>query len=156
VLQCWAQAVNWTPWLLSVAWLAWVAARMPGGWKLFWATALTLAFFSPSIRMLVTPPLHGPGTGQILFMWPTGMIDLITTALFHATGYEPAILRSLPWTPYPVQTTARIQSALLLLGALTFYLRAIANRRTIGAALVCGGLVVCWVLWGYGGRALIL
>jgi hypothetical protein len=133
-LQCWAQAVNWLPWLLSLAWLTRIATRMPGGWKLFWATALTLVLFSSSIRMLIIPPSHGPGTGQIVFMWPTGMLDLIATAFASATGYQPTIIRSLPWTPYPVQTTAWFQSALLLFGAIAFHLKAASTRRAAGLA----------------------
>jgi hypothetical protein len=69
MLEWWPRVFNWLPWLLSLSWLAWMAGRMPGGWKLFWITTVVLALFAPALHMSVDPPLNGPGSGFInLFM----------------------------------------------------------------------------------------
>ena len=57
-LVCWKQAVNWVPWALSMAWLGRIAARMPGGWKLYWITAAVLTLSStPAAKMEIYPPV---------------------------------------------------------------------------------------------------
>ena len=62
-LVCWQYAFNGLPLLLAGLWLAWLAARMPGGWKLFWISAITLTLCTTTWWMSLTPPLHGPGSG---------------------------------------------------------------------------------------------
>ncbi len=39
---------------------------MPGGWKLFWISALTLTLCSTTWQMDLVPPLQGPGSGTLL------------------------------------------------------------------------------------------
>ncbi len=66
MLEWWPQVFNWLPWLLSMSWLAWMAGRMPGGWKLFWVTTVVLTFCSTAIHMdSINPPLNGPESGSI-------------------------------------------------------------------------------------------
>jgi hypothetical protein len=124
----WQQAFNWLPWLLSMAWLARIAARMPGGWKLFWVTAIVLALCSPSVHMTVIPRLHGPGSGKILFFWPTGLLGMIASAL-RVFGFEPTAIRSWARLAGPEQTIAWIQTAIMALGALAFYARTSGRYR---------------------------
>jgi hypothetical protein len=112
--------------------------------------------------MEVYPPLHGPHSGVLLLDVYDGIPSLISSTIQHVLGHLPYLgPRFQAWVeefrdahqplwPTRPQTVAYIQTAILLLGALAFYLRAIATRRTTSALLVCGGLAVCWVLWGYG------
>lgn len=65
MMLCWKYTFNWLPLLASGVWLAWMARRMPGGWKLFWISAITLTFCSTTWQMVLVPPLHGPGSGSL-------------------------------------------------------------------------------------------
>ena len=38
---------------------------MPGGWKLFWISTLTLTFCATTWLMDLVPPLQGPGSGSL-------------------------------------------------------------------------------------------
>jgi hypothetical protein len=62
----WQYTFNWLPLLASGIWLAWLARRMPGGWKLFWISAFTLMFCATTWQMNLVPPLHGPGSGTLI------------------------------------------------------------------------------------------
>jgi hypothetical protein len=146
-LVCWEQAVNWIPWLISIAWLAWIAARMPGGWKLYWITAVVLMLCAPSVEMKVHPPSHGPHTGLIYIYFPGGMPGMISSTIQHVLGHLPLIGPRFqawvdgvldahrPLVPKPPQTVAWIQTTIMAFGAITFYLRMTANPGRTGAPI---------------------
>ncbi|HSI11659.1 MAG TPA: hypothetical protein VK961_06425 [Chthoniobacter sp.] len=54
--------MHWVPWLVGCAWLAWLVRRMPGGWKLYWISAVVLVLLTTSMIWQIKPPTHGPGT----------------------------------------------------------------------------------------------
>jgi len=166
--QCWAQMINWLPWLFAMAWLAWIAARMPGGWKLYWITAVVLTLCAPAVKLNVQPPSHVPHSGVIFLSFYDGIPFLISSAIQNALLHMPYIG---PWfqdwvdawlnahqpltlAPQTPQTVALIQTAILGLGAIVFYLKAAGRRKAISAAVVAGWLLVCWAMWGPRGLVL--
>jgi hypothetical protein len=124
VLGCWQQAFNWLPWLVSAVWLAWLAVRMPGGWKLFWITAIVLTLFSTSLWMTIMPPSRGPHSGAIYF-FPTGPFGMIANFLFRVLGYGAMIG---PRVAHPPYLWTWIQTAILLFGAAAFHFKATRTR----------------------------
>jgi hypothetical protein len=130
-LRCWQAVINWLPWLLSMAWLARIAVRMPGGWKHFWITAVVLTLFSTSFWMTIEPPLHGPNSGTLM-VYASGILGVIFNAFFHLIGYGPVLG---PWSVWARNTTpCWIQTAIMLFGAISFYRKATATRTTASAA----------------------
>jgi hypothetical protein len=127
VFACYLLAINWLPWLLSMAWLAWIARRMPGGWKLFWITTVVLTLCSTSIGRWVTAGPWGP---PVPLPFPSGILGLIAIAIAHvmgspAAGFWASHIHIGPW----------IQTAILMLGAVTLYCKATAPSRATGEAL---------------------
>jgi hypothetical protein len=130
-LTCWQDAFNWLPWLFSIGWLARIALRMPGGWKLFWVTAIALIFFSTSLQMMFVPPMHGPHSGSVNF-YPTGIFGIIGNLFCRVFGYGSFAGRwSVLWQS--AQVGPWIQTGIMLLGAGLFYRG--AKRKAPNAAL---------------------
>ncbi len=61
----WPLVYNWVPWMGAMAWLTRIAIRMPGGWRLYWITAVALMLCSTMPYMELHRPLHGPGSGML-------------------------------------------------------------------------------------------
>jgi hypothetical protein len=157
LLVCWQYVFNWLPWLVAVSWLARIARRMPGGWKLFWITAITLSVLSPSLRLWIVPRSHGPGTGQILFFWPTGLLGCLAGTLVQLFGYAQTMIdHAYARIPKWETRQALIQSALMLLGTIVFYLQATRTRKVFGAAVVSGWLGMCWILQHCSAQGFVL
>jgi len=135
-LVYWQHAFNWIPWLLSMAWLARIAVRMPGGWKLFWVTAVVLALCSTSIQMTVIPPVISHGhASQGIYLFPTGVLGVILNALGKALGYGPVVaIAKNPVLWQAALAGAWIQTAITLIGATTFYRTATSTRTAVSAA----------------------
>jgi len=146
-LRCWQAIFNWLPWLAGLAWLARIAVRMPGGWKLYWVTSIALTIFAPSIWMVIRMPEHGPGSGGIYFL-TIGILGIIANAISHALGFGWAVG---PWGVWFRQTTANpeplIQTMVLALGALVFYARTSGRYRwpIVGAGTVALVLILAFV-----------
>lgn len=113
ILEWWARTFNWLPWLLAMAWLAWVAVRMPGGWKLFWITAVALTLCSTAFQMNIKPPLNGPGSGQlnVLLSGPGGLLLGGIARLFAGEVIG-------PWSGIFSGVTQWVQSLLLVAGSM--------------------------------------
>jgi hypothetical protein len=131
-LRCWQAVVNWLPWLLSMAWLARTAVRMPGGWKHFWITAGVLTLCSTSLWTRIDPPLHGPNSGSLM-IYASGILGLIVDALLRLMGF-----RGLgPWLSWPKNIAhmapSLIQAAIMALGLLAFHFKATARSEDTGA-----------------------
>jgi hypothetical protein len=113
LLEWWARTFNWLPWLLSMAWLAWIAARMPGGWKLFWITAVALTLCSTAFQMNIKPPLNGPGSGalNVAVSGPGGLLlgGIARLLAGEAVG---------PWSGILSGVTQWVQSLLLVAGSM--------------------------------------
>jgi hypothetical protein len=114
LLEWWPRMFNWLPWLLSMAWLAWLAARMPGGWKLFWITAVALALCSTAFQMNIKPPLNGPGSGSlnVLVSGPGGLLLGGIGRLFAGEVMG-------PWSGIFSGVTQWVQSLLLVAGSMS-------------------------------------
>ena len=126
-LKTWQHAFNWLPWLLCMAWLAWIAARMQGGWKFFWITTATLTLFSSSFCVVLNPPLHGQGTGSI-YVVAGGILGIVVSAVENLCGGHAFG----PWPPpFSASPSAWIQTAVLLLGATAFRLTVGARRPKV-------------------------
>lgn len=110
---------NWLPWLVSAAWLCWMAARMPGGWKLFWITALVLAFCSTALELHVTPPRNGSCSGSWT-VTPLGLGRLLLSAI----GWIYAKQSLLDGRGLFSGVTQWAQALLLLTGAVSVRLQA--------------------------------
>jgi 4-hydroxybenzoate polyprenyltransferase len=123
LLEWWARTFNWLPWLLSMAWLAWIAARMPGGWKLFWITAFVLTLCSTAFQMNIKPPLNGPGSGALYLgvSGPGGMLLGGMAMLFAGEVMG-------PWSGIFSGVTQWVQSLLLAAGLMS--VRLLAADRT--------------------------
>ena len=131
-LMCWQAIINWLPWLLSMAWLAWIAVRMPGGWKHFWITAVVLTICSTSVWMSIRPPLHGPHSGS-LTVYGSGILGLIANASAHLMGYGPKVGQ---WSSWARDTApSLIRQAIMALGVFAFYSRTTAAVKAPGATL---------------------
>ena len=113
LLEWWARTFNWLPWLLAMAWLAWVAARMPGGWKLFWITAVALTLCSTAFQMNIKPPLNGPGSGalNVALSGPGGLLLGGIARLFAGEVMG-------PWSGIFSGVTQWVQSLLLVAGSM--------------------------------------
>jgi len=113
LLEWWARTFNWLPWLLAMAWLAWVAVRMPGGWKLFWITAVALTLCSTAFQMNIKPPLNGPGSGElhVLLSGPGGLLLGGIARLFAGEVIG-------PWSGIFSGVTQWVQSLLLVAGSM--------------------------------------
>jgi len=146
-LRCWQVIFNWLPWLVAVAWLARTAVRMPGGWRLFWITSITLTTFVPSVWMVIQMPQHGPGSGSLNIMM-LGIFGIIVNTVFHVLGYGAVVG---PWWMWFRQTAAHpgplVQTAVMALGALAFYARMSGRFRwpATGAAMVALLLILAFV-----------
>jgi len=109
-------AVDWVPWLLASVWLAWLIRRMPGGWKLYWISAIVLTLLSTSMICHLEPPGQGPNTGVFILTLdglPGAIVNQIGN-LFHLRERALAAGRTL----YPAPSTAVpwIQIALSTVG----------------------------------------
>ena len=135
-LRCWQAVFNWLPWLLSMAWLARIAVRMPGGWKLFWITAVVLTLCSTSLWMRIDPPLHGPNSGSLM-IHASGILGLIVDALLRLMGFGSKLGPGLgPWLSWPRNMTpSLIQAAIMALGLLAFHFKATARSEDPGTVL---------------------
>jgi hypothetical protein len=128
MVEGWQRIFNWLPWLLSMSWLAWMAGRMPGGWKLFWVTTVVLTLCSTAIHLHVKPPLNGPGSGSVEMdaSGPGGFLFDGTVRLLGgpgARGPEP-----MQWLGPLHWSMAWFQSALLFVGGLMLRLWATKSR----------------------------
>jgi hypothetical protein len=148
-LACWQVIFNWVPWLAAMAWLARIAVRMPGGWKLYWITAIVLTIFAPSIWMVVHLPDHGPRSGSLNFI-AIGFLGLIAKAALDLFGYGAAIgtwsgwLRGLVAYPGPL-----IQTSIMALGTVAFYGRMSGRYRRAATSL--GAIVLFLIVALVGG-----
>jgi hypothetical protein len=118
LLEWMARIFNWLPWLLSITWLAWIAARMPGGWKLFWITAVALTLSSTAFHMNIKPPLNGPGSGAINVVGsgPGGLLLVGMAKLFAGKVMG-------PWSGIFSGVTQWAQSLLLVAGSISLKFR---------------------------------
>jgi hypothetical protein len=128
-IRCWVAAVNWLPWLFSMAWIARIAVRMPGGWKLFWITAVVLTVCSTSIWITVQPPLHGPNSG-VLMIYGSGILGLVSNAVEHLMGYGWQFRSWSDWARYTAPSW--IQTAIMLFGILMFHFKVTARSEGAG------------------------
>jgi hypothetical protein len=133
VLVYWQAVFNWLPWFLSVAWLGRIAARMPGGWKLFWVTAVVLTLCSTSLHMAVTPPLHGPGSGMLMIN-TSGILGMVAMAIVHVLGLD-AVFGSWNQVMNVTQVVSWIQTGLMILGVMAFRIKTMSDRKATGATL---------------------
>lgn len=110
---------QWTPWLLSLAWLARLARTLPGGWKHYWitATVLTLLTTSAFIHIQLYPPAHtGPQLVMTAGAMFTGILGAIVNTILYCTHIFPGITHVdvfnsvIPW----------IQTAISAAGLLAF------------------------------------
>jgi hypothetical protein len=117
-LEWWARIFNWLPWLLSITWLVWIAARMPGGWKLFWITAVALTLSSTAFHMSIKPPLNGPGSGalNVLGSGPGGLLLGGMARLFAGEVMG-------PWSGIFSGVTQWAQALLLVAGSMSVKFR---------------------------------
>jgi hypothetical protein len=129
MMVCWLVTINWLPWLAAMTWLARIAVRMPGGWKLYWITAIALTAFAPSIWAWVHWPQHGPHSGSFSFQL-IGLPGLVSKVVFQMLGYGAMTgswgewFRGVCQHPMPL-----IQTATMALGAVAFYGRMSGGYR---------------------------
>ena len=127
MLEWWPRVFNWLPWVLSMSWLAFMAGRMPGGWKLFWITTVVLTLCSTAFHMNINPALNGPGSGSLSIntSGPGGLLlgGIARLFLGPAAGPRSGVLSG---------GTAWIQSALLVVGGLMVRFWATSSRPQIG------------------------
>ncbi|MDR3402269.1 MAG: hypothetical protein P4L99_07195 [Chthoniobacter sp.] len=109
-------AIDWVPWLLACSWLAWLVRHMPGGWKLYWISAVVLALLSTSMICQIQPPTHGPNTGVFLVTLggiPGAILNQLAS-LFHLRERAAAAGRTL--YPAPSSMVPWIQITLSAAG----------------------------------------
>jgi hypothetical protein len=148
-LACWQVIFNWLPWLAAMAWLARIAVRMPGGWKLYWITAIVLTIFASSTWMVVHLPGHGPRSGS-LYVMAIGLLGIIIKAVADLLGYGAALgtwsgwFRGLGAHPGPL-----IQTVIMALGTVAFYGRMSGRYRRAVTSL--GAIVLFLIVALVGG-----
>lgn len=144
ILTSWQVTMNWLPWLAAMAWLARIAARMPGGWKLYWITAIALTSIAPSIWTVVHWPEHGPGSGSVN-VFALGFLGVIAKLVASLFGYGANIGSWASWVrgvaAYP---GSLIQTATMALVAIAFYGRMSGGYRR--AASSAGAIVLYLVV----------
>ena len=137
VFVCWQQVFNWLPWLLCLAWLARIGTRMPGGWKLYWITAMVLTIFPNLVQMGVNPQLSVPHARYAICFggFPFGILGAAYHGLFHLLDLFPAFDAWIDLWPeprmrlVPSQAAQWIQPALMMLAAITFHRKAAYGRE---------------------------
>jgi hypothetical protein len=86
---------------------------MPGGWKLFWITAVALTLCSTAFQMNIKPPLNGPGSGalNVAVSGPGGLLlgGIARLLAGEAVG---------PWSGILSGVTQWVQSLLLVAGSM--------------------------------------
>jgi hypothetical protein len=133
VLVSWQRTMNWVPWLAAMAWLARIALRMPGGWKLYWITSIVLTAFAPSIWIVVHWPQHGPQNGSVMFH-VVGVLGVFIKAAVALFGDGARIdswadwFRGLCAHPMPL-----VQTPVMALGSIAFYGRMSGSYRQAAA-----------------------
>jgi hypothetical protein len=113
--------VDWVPWLLACVWLGWLVRRMPGGWKLYWISAVVLALLSTSMICQIKPPTDGPNTGVFLITLggvPGAIVNQIGN-LFHLR--ERAIAAGRTLYPAPSSVVPWIQMAISAAGMIAVH-----------------------------------
>jgi len=126
LFACHLLAWNWLPWLCSMAWLARLSARMPGGWKLFWITTIVLTLCSTFPGRFMT---SGPWGPPVPLPFPSGILGLMAIAIAHVLGSPIAAL----WESH-IHLGPWIQTAIMLFGAITFHRKATTTRTAASAA----------------------
>jgi len=137
MLGCWQATSNWLPWLAAMAWLGRIAVRMPGGWKLYWITAIVLTAFAPSIWMVVHLPQHGPRSGSLM-LYAIGLPGVIVKVMADLFGHGSSWLG---WfRGASVHLGPLIQTSIMALGTVAFYGRMSGSYRQ--AATSAGAIVL--------------
>jgi hypothetical protein len=113
VVEWWPRIFNGLPWGLSIVWLAWVARRMPGGWRLLGMTTGVLALCSTALHMSIQAPVSGPGSGQLMVgvQGPGGLLVAVLARLLGGSGFG-------TWSDSVSGPFAWAQSAVLLIGGI--------------------------------------
>jgi hypothetical protein len=114
-------------------WLAWVARRMPGGWRLLGMTTGVLALCSTALHMSIQAPVSGPGSGQLMVgvQGPGGLLVAVLARLLGGSGFG-------TWSDSVSGPFAWAQSAVLLIGEIlvrlgpTVWARSVEGTRCAG------------------------
>jgi hypothetical protein len=133
-----------------MAWLARIAVRMPGGWKLYWITAIVLTAFAPSIWTVVHWPQHGPQNGSVMF-YVVGVLGVFIKAAVGLFGDTARIGSWADWfrgiCAHPIPL---IQTATMALGSIAFYGRMSGSYRRAAATPAAIALFLIVALVGVG------